>query len=143
MSFSAESNSEFPVSFMSLEYPNLAPFPIPATTNGHNAGSRFADGNGNGHEPTTADTEEQIKLARVEGALQAHLEYEQKLEAARAPIAAALKSFEKERSEYYARVEGGDRSARPGDCSQDSASGSASRFDVGGHPGENGDGENV
>lgn len=105
MSFSAESNSEFAVSFMSLEYPNLAPFPIPATTNGHNAGSRFADGNGNGHEPTTADTEEQIKLARVEGALQAHLEYEQKLEAARAPIAAALKSFEAERSEYYARVE--------------------------------------
>jgi flagellar biosynthesis/type III secretory pathway protein FliH len=52
-----------------------------------------------------AEADERIKLARAEAALQARQEYEQKLEVARTSIAAALRAFETERAEYYARVE--------------------------------------
>jgi flagellar assembly protein FliH len=52
-----------------------------------------------------AEADERIKLAKAEGALQARQEYEQKLEAVRSSIAAALRTFETERAEYYARVE--------------------------------------
>jgi flagellar assembly protein FliH len=52
-----------------------------------------------------AEADERTKLARAEAALQARQEYEQKLEVARTSVAAALKGFETERAEYYARVE--------------------------------------
>jgi flagellar assembly protein FliH len=71
-------------------------------------GTRFADGNAKSHADgmiSKAEADERTKLARAEAALQARQEYEQKLEVARTSVAAALKGFETERAEYYARVE--------------------------------------
>jgi flagellar assembly protein FliH len=52
---------------------------------------------------------ERIKLERADATIQAEQrlrqEYELKLEAARAPIVAAISDFEVQRGEYYARVE--------------------------------------
>jgi flagellar assembly protein FliH len=108
MSSSTEFNSEFTVPVMAFEYPDLAGFPTSGTAASHPLGTRFADGNGKSHvdgQMSKDEVDEKIMLAKAEGAFQARQEYEQKLEAARAPIAATLKAFEAERAEYYARVE--------------------------------------
>jgi len=93
---------------MALEYRDLAAFSASGGAAGRSLGTRFADGNGRSHVDgllSKAEADERIKLARAEASLQARQEYEQKLEAARTSIAAALRAFETERSEYYARVE--------------------------------------
>jgi flagellar assembly protein FliH len=108
MSSSAESNSEFAVPVTAFEYPDLAGFSASGAGASRPPGTRFADGNGKSpvdDQMSKDEADEKITLARAEGAFQARQEYEQKLEAARAPIAATLKAFETEKAEYYARVE--------------------------------------
>jgi flagellar assembly protein FliH len=108
MSSSAEFNPALAVPVMALEYRDLGAFPASGSAAGRPHGTRFTDADGKSTVDgllSKAEADERIKLARAEGALQARQEYEQKLDAARASIATALKNFETERSEYYARVE--------------------------------------
>ena len=108
MSSSAETNPAFAVPIMALEYRDLGVLSASGSTASRPLGTRFADGGGRSHIDdllSKAEADERIKLARAEAALQARQEYEQKLEVARTSIAAALKGFETERAEYYARVE--------------------------------------
>ena len=102
MSSSAESSAAFAVGVMALEYRDLAAFSASGTATGRPHGTRFADGNGKSHADdmlSKAEADERINLARAEAALQARQEYAQKLEAARASIATALRAFETERAE--------------------------------------------
>jgi flagellar assembly protein FliH len=108
MSSSAEINPAFAVPIMALEYRDLGTFSASGSAASRPLGTRFADGSGRSHVDgmvSKADADERIKVAKAEAALQARQEYEQKLEVARTSIAAALKGFETERAEYYARVE--------------------------------------
>lgn len=108
MSSSAEFNPALVVPVMALEYRDLGAFPASGSAAGRPHGTRFTDANGNSTVDgmlSKAEADERIKLAKAEGALQARQEYEQKLEAVRSSIAAALRTFETERAEYYARVE--------------------------------------
>jgi flagellar assembly protein FliH len=108
MCSSAGTNSEFVASVMTFEYPDLAEFPVSAASASHTLTTRFAEGHGKSHidgQVIAAETEEKIKLAKAEGAFLARQEYEQRLEATRATIAAALTAFETEKAEYYARIE--------------------------------------
>ena len=107
MSSSAESNPAFAVPVMALEYRDLAAFSALGNAAGRPLGTRFAD-NSRSHDDglvSKAEADERIKLARAEAAQQVRQEYEQKLDAARTSITAALRAFETERAEYYARVE--------------------------------------
>jgi flagellar assembly protein FliH len=108
MSSSAEFNPALVVPVMALEYRDLGAFPASGSAAGRPHGTRFTDANGNSTVDgmlSKTEADERIKLAKAEGALQARQEYEQKLEAVRSSIAAALRTFETERAEYYARVE--------------------------------------
>jgi flagellar assembly protein FliH len=107
MSSSGEFNPTPVRPFSAVEYRDLADHPPAGVAAKGPLESRFA-GIVKNHVDgllSVAEADEKIKLAKAEAALQARQEYEQKLDAARAPIAAALKAFETERAEYYARVE--------------------------------------
>jgi flagellar assembly protein FliH len=108
MSSSAEFNSALSVPVMALEYRDLSAFPASGGAKSQPLGTRFVDGNGKGIVDgllTKAEADDRIKLAKAETILQARQEFEQKLETARTSIAAAVRAFETERAEYYARVE--------------------------------------
>jgi flagellar assembly protein FliH len=108
MSSSADFNSALSVPVMALEYRDLSGIPASGGPGSRPLGTRFADGSGRSHVDSLlskAEADERVKLARAEAALQARQEYEQKIEVARASIATALRAFETERAEYYARVE--------------------------------------
>jgi len=108
MSSSAELNPAVAGPFTAVEYRDLAGHPAAGVAANGPLETRFAAGIGKNHVDgllSKAEADEQIKLAKAEAILQARQEYDEKLDAARAPIAAALRAFETEKAKYYARVE--------------------------------------
>jgi flagellar assembly protein FliH len=111
LSSSAEYENVFaPVTM--LEYCDMAEFPL--SDGAGNLLSGVSGSNGSGKrkaevELSEADFQERIRRERTDATQQTEQrlrqEYEAKLQAARAPIAAALAGFEVQRTEYYARVE--------------------------------------
>lgn len=111
MSSSPEYASAFPVPIASLQYRDISsrkmrdgsmiPDAIPVIDDpAHKAGQEVQ---------SEADLEHRIARERAEAAAEIELrlrkEYEQKLVAAREPIASMLAGFEEQRSRYYAQVE--------------------------------------
>ena len=108
MSSSGEFNPTLARPFMAVEYRDLAEYPPAGVAAKGPQETRFAAGIVKNHVDgllSMAEADEKIKLAKAEAVLQAREEYEQKLDIARAPIAAALRAFQMERADYYARVE--------------------------------------
>lgn len=112
MSSNAEFDSVFTMPVMALEYRDLAGVSLFDTTIKHGHATRSAEGAAKPRAEVELSKEEfaeRIKRERADAALQAEQklrqEYEQKLQAERAPIAKTIEAFEVERVEYYARVE--------------------------------------
>lgn len=113
MSSRAEVNTMFDLPpVMALEYRDLAGSPISGGAIKLVNGARFTDGGGKNRadvELSKEEFEERIKRERSDAALQAEQrvrqEYELKLQATRASIAATISAFETQRDEYFARVE--------------------------------------
>jgi flagellar assembly protein FliH len=110
MSSSAEFDSVFAVPIRALEYHDIAAHP--ASDGAMQSMSEYESAGG----PLRAEVElseeefaERIKRERSDATLKAEerlrQEYELKLQAARAPIAASVRDFETQRADYYARVE--------------------------------------
>ncbi len=109
---SLELDSLFGVPFRSLEYRDTGIHPISARTMESPLEERSLDQRGERGaevELSQAEFAERIKRERAEAAQQTEQrlrqEYELKLQAARAPIAAAIQGFEAQLDEYYPRVE--------------------------------------
>jgi flagellar assembly protein FliH len=112
MSFSTEFDSVFSIPITALEYRDMAGNPIAGGANmlapeGQSADAdarRRAEG-----DMSAEEVAEKIRKERADATLQAEQrlrqESEVKLQAAKAPIAAAVAAFEAQRDEYYARVE--------------------------------------
>jgi flagellar assembly protein FliH len=112
MSSNTEFDTVFTVPVMALEYRDLAGASIFDTTAKQVHGARSADGAVRPRaevELSKEEFSERIKRERAEATLHAEQrlrqEYEQKLQAERASIAAAVGAFEIQRVEYFARVE--------------------------------------
>jgi flagellar assembly protein FliH len=110
MSSNTEFDTVFTVPVMALEYRDLAGISIFEGTARH--GARSADAAAKPRAEVELSKEEfaeRIQRERAEAALHTEQrlrqEYEQKLQAERAPIAAAVAAFEVQRVEYFARVE--------------------------------------
>jgi flagellar assembly protein FliH len=110
MSSSTQFESLFSLPIAAMEYRDMAGPPI--SDSGSLSGARTA--NGTGRRRTVVDLSEEELAARIlsevaEASRQTEQrlrqEYEAKLTAARAPIAAAVEAFDVQRTEYYARVE--------------------------------------
>ena len=111
MSFSTVYPGAFPLSFASMQYRDVADGPsaleLPQVNNGHPSpqhNKRRAE-----VEMTEEELATRIRQERMEAAAQVEQklrqEYEQKLIAARAPIAAAVKDFGEQRNDYFSHVE--------------------------------------
>ena len=110
MSSSTEMESVFSLPIAALEYRDMAGHLIsdgparPGTRSNGGGGRRRAR-----IELSEDELAERITRERTEATHQAELrlrqEYELKLQAERAPIASALKAFEAQRGDYFARVE--------------------------------------
>jgi flagellar assembly protein FliH len=105
-------NSMFALPVAAFKYRDLAGFPASVGLTNLPPATKSGDGTGKVHMeplPSKEEIEERIKAARSEAVLQTEQrlrqEYEQKLQSARASLAAAIGAFETERDEYYARVE--------------------------------------
>ena len=115
MSSSTNFESVFSLPIAAMEYRDIAGHVIADAAG--KSGTRSANnGNGNGNgkskaevELTKAELAETIQRERAEAAQQVEQklrqEFEAKLQAARAPITAAVATFEVKRAEYFARVE--------------------------------------
>jgi flagellar assembly protein FliH len=111
MSSSAEFNSSFAIPVIALEYRDLASSPTFGVSKASN-GARTPDEGGKKRteiELLKEEFAERIKRERADAAQLAEketrLEYEDKLQAARAGLATALSAFETQRDEYFAQVE--------------------------------------
>ena len=112
MSFSTVYPGAFPLSFASLQYRDIADGPaaldLPQVDTGHPSPKQSK--RGAEVEMTHDELAARIQQERREAALQVEQklrqEYEQKLVAARGPIAQTIKDFGAEKNEYFARVEG-------------------------------------
>jgi flagellar assembly protein FliH len=100
------------VPVMALEYRDLAGVSIFDVAAKHGHGARSTDTTTKSRAEVELSKEEfaeRIKRERADAALQVEQklrqEYEQKLQAERAPIAATISAFEAQRIEYFARVE--------------------------------------
>lgn len=110
MSSKAEFDTVFTVPVMALEYRDLAGVSIFEGAPRHGARSVDVAAKPRAEvELSKEEFAERIKLERAEAALHVEQrlrqEYEQKLQAERAPIAATVAAFEMQRVEYFARVE--------------------------------------
>lgn len=94
-----------------LEYPDMSESSSPCAVERESAGGA---GNGSGLpraevELTEAELAERLRRERAEAFREAEQrlrqEYEEKLVAARAPLAEAIQSFQEERDSYFSRVE--------------------------------------
>jgi len=110
MSSNAECESVFSLPVAAMEYRDMAGHLIP--DGGMKSGMRTTIGGGRRRtdvELQEQELAERIARERTEATHQAEQrlrqEYEVKLQASRAPIAAALTAFEAQRGEYFARVE--------------------------------------
>jgi flagellar assembly protein FliH len=106
MSSSTEFSSVFTIPVAAMEYRDMAGLP---TSNG---AGKAASGDGKADTEVVLSEEEladRIARERVDATKQTEQrlrqDYEAKLQAARAPIAAAVAAFEAQRTEYFARVE--------------------------------------
>jgi flagellar assembly protein FliH len=104
MSSSAEINSVFSLPILSLQYQDIGGVPKGGTEPAAEPPQRKPD-----IELSNEEFAARIARERAEAAAQAEQklrqEYEASLQAARAPIAAALTNFESQRIEYFSRVE--------------------------------------
>jgi flagellar assembly protein FliH len=110
MSSSAQFESLFSLSIAAMEYRDIAGYPI--SDGASKSGAQTT--NGDGKRRTVVDLSEEelanrIQCQVVEATRQTEQrlrqEYEAKLAAAQAPVAAAIAAFDVQRTEYYARVE--------------------------------------
>ena len=106
MSSSAEFSSVFTIPVAAMEYRDMAGLPV------SNGAGKTASGDGKAESEVVLSEEElaeRIARERVDATKQAEQrlrqDYEAKLQAARAPIAAAVAAFEAQRAEYFTRVE--------------------------------------
>ncbi len=110
MSSSAECGSVFSLPIAALEYRDMAGHLVPDSEARPGNLANIAGGRRRAEiDPAEGEMTERIARERAEATHQAEQrlrqEYESKLQAARAPIAAALAAFEVQRGEYFARVE--------------------------------------
>jgi flagellar assembly protein FliH len=105
------SSAELPFVFANLKYREISGWDEDVNT------LQLPDASGSGRNPkkypefeiTKAEFDAQIARERADAVRESEQllrkDYEQKLLAARAPIVAAIESFERQRSEYFAKVE--------------------------------------
>ena len=110
MSSSAECGSVFSLPIAALEYRDMAGHLVPDSEARPGNLANIAGGRRRAEiDPAEGEMTERIARERAEATHQAEQrlrqEYESKLQAERAPIAAALAAFEVKRGEYFARVE--------------------------------------
>jgi len=113
MSFSTVYPGAFPMSFASLQYRDIADGPpaleLPQVGSDHHQHPQRQNKRRAEVEMTEEEFAERIRQERMDAAAQVEQklrqEFEQRLLAARAPIATALKEFAEQRSEYFGRVE--------------------------------------
>jgi len=108
MSSSAEFSSVFTIPVAAMEYRDMAGLPISSGGGKTASGDRSANGKSE-VMLSEAELADRIARERVDATKQTEQrlrqDYEAKLQAARAPIAAAVAAFEVQRAEYFARVE--------------------------------------
>lgn len=110
MSFSSGYSDILPLSFASLQYRDIATSGIERESrNGASQEEGAHENKRSNEEAREAEIAARIREARLEAVAQTEQklrqDYEQKLLAAREPIASAVKEFSEQREDYFARVE--------------------------------------